>query len=138
MPTPLNIHYLYIIVWIDREGTSWELRDDIRDAVDEYLAENGLEGEYAYYDFANHVHVGSGTGIHRSDISSVKIGIARFKGATDEGSHELVQERDERQWNKEREFMQQWLLGVAGVASDSEIHEICDKYLVKDPQIDNK
>ncbi len=44
-------------------------------------------------------------------------------------------DNDVRQLEKDIEIMRRWLQGEEGCASNDEINEICDKYVVKDPRI---
>lgn len=80
MPTPHTINYLYIIVKTNGIGSSYEQRDQIKDAVSEYLVKSGLDDEYYAYDFVNKVRVDhDNITILEFPESCIQIGIARWK-----------------------------------------------------------
>ncbi len=95
MPTPSNVNYLYIIVMVDKMGTSYECRYEIKEQVDKHLELIGLADDYRYYDFVNKPHVSPDLIMPRGWENHVHIGIARWTHLDDgiPPSHELEREK---------------------------------------------
>ena len=91
MPTPSNINYLYIIVLVDKFGSSYDMRYEIKEQVERELERRGLADDYRYYDFANKPMVSPDLVLPYEWDKLVHIGIARWTHLDDgvPPSHEL-------------------------------------------------